>query len=379
MYKIFTKYRQRNLGDEDNFGLLRGDWMKGATLTEIAKHAKVSLPLVSRFMSGDPTLRISEEKRQRIIEAQKRLGGVKRTRKRIARTIISPFSRKWSIDHVYEVVMHLPFMRGFERKMKEKGFHLHFTLFHPEEKLRLFEELILSPSCDGFLLLADVVDEQLAELIRESRFPHIAVDPWVADYGVNTVVQNDRSGLRQIIKHLKSLGHKRIGYLGPRRPRYSRFVAALAEERIPIDESLSYLRDIKRPPTGEAPIFDSEKWKDYGYEGFNEWIRDGVRATALVCGNDMIAFGVIEAMKEHGLEPAKDISIVGYDNVEVRGSNPSKNPILTTIDNPITEVGERAAELLFYQIFNRSDQIIQELLPVRLIVRKTTGKNPFEE
>ncbi len=345
-----------------------------ATLTEIAKRAKVSLPLVSRFVNGDPTLRITEERRQRILEAQRQLGGIKRSRKRLAHSIIAPFNRRWSIEHVYEVVMHLPFMRGFEKQMAKRKFRLNFTLFSPEEKLKVFEELIESPSCDGFLLLADVVDDELADLLRRTGFPHIGVDPWVADYGVSTVLQNDRQGIRQAIKLLKRLGHRRIGYIGPRRPRYPVFVSALAKEGLEIDESYSSVFEVRRPPTGEAPLFDSEEWIEYGQDAFSEWFERGAKATALMCGNDMMAFGVIEGMRERGLEPGRDISVVGYDNVEERGSKPVSEPILTTIDNPITETGERAAEILLDQIFHNQRQIIQEWLPVRLIERKTTGK-----
>ena len=350
-----------------------------ATLTEIAKHAKVSLPLVSRFVNGDPTLRITEEKRKRILDAQKALGGIKRSNKRIARSIVAPFSKLWSIERVYEVVMHLPFMEGFEKQMRKKKFRLNFTLFAPEEKIKVFEELIESPACDGFLLLANVVDEELADLLLKTRFPHIGVDRFVTNFGLNTVLQNDRDGLRKIIQLLKALGHKRIGYIGPRSPRYPVFVAAMAEEALPIDESISHIIKIKYSPTGETPIFDSDEWKEYGKQAFSDWFAKRTNATALVCGNDMIAFGVIEAMRERGLVPGRDISVVGYDNVEERGSKPTDNPILTTIDNPIIETGERAAEVLFNQILHNQRQITQEWLPVKLIERKTTGKNPFSE
>jgi LacI family transcriptional regulator len=133
--------------------------------------------------------------------------------------------------------------------------------------------------------------------------------------------------------------------------------------------------EVSWPPV-DPGAWTSRVWTDLARKAFGRWLEANPSATAVICHNDMGAFGALEAMKRRGLKPGKDLSIVGYDNVEERGPVPAETPILTTVDNPTDRIGRRCAEVLLNQMIHDQRQIVHEHIPVCLVVRRTTGPVP---
>jgi DNA-binding LacI/PurR family transcriptional regulator len=196
---------------------------------------------------------------------------------------------------------------------------------------------------------------------------------------VNTVRVHTADGARRAVEHLYQLGHRNIGFVGPRNSyRYPLSVAALAAQRLPLDDEMNCWIDY--PPAEPT----SHRWREAAVEPFRQWLgRRGpggsLPATALICTNDAAALGVLSVMREHGFEPGKDLSLVGFDNLEVRGVSPAETPVLTTVDNPTDIIGNRAAELLLNQIVHGQTQIVHERIPAELIVRQSTGPCPANQ
>jgi len=353
------------------------------SLTEIANHAGVSVALVSRFYNQDKSLRISDEKRKAILDATKKLGGVPASRaarslqRGLTHNISVPINEKIAVHGVGSVfgrdagdrVMGGLCLAALAEALREKDFRLSMNLFNPGDgECATMESLDPEGYCDGLVLVEGVTDKPLAEALLANHIPHVCTDPQTEVLGINTVTAHRLSGLRQAIAHLYELGHRRIGFLGSRKLRLPLFVAALLERDLPFDDSFNCIT-----PNYSSLRLDYKVWLDGAAKLLSQWLSRATPVTALVCQNDHLALKAIEVIRQHGMEPGRDISVVGYDNIEERSVGFASKPILTSIDNPVDMVGKRCAEMLLRQILDKQQNILHEYVPMKLIVRRTTG------
>jgi LacI family transcriptional regulator len=355
-----------------------------ATITEIARQAGVSVPAVSRLFKGDKTLRISKKTHDQIMAVKARLGGVKRrgaARQAMTYNIAVPANQIFE-DHWAKTSLMTPpqlfnpekyladnkFLLNLKSYLEDHKFLLSFNFFDPKAQFAFFENLVNSASyCDGLLLLTGVVDEALARLLTDYRFPHVSPDPGAERFQVNTVCQHELDGIRQLVQHLRDLGHQRIGYLGPKAFRYPFFLNVMATKGLDDAMFLSF-----------TPVFDflkgQEDWYHIGHDAFAHYLRDPhPEVTAFVCHNDWTALGAAQAMTERGLVPGREISLVGYDDLEAEMPARFPSPMLTTVASNWEQVGRRCGELLLNQIIHKQTQIVHERLPVKLVVRQSSG------
>ena len=352
-----------------------------ATVTEIARKAGVSIGLVSRLLRDDKTLRISEERRRHVLRITEQLGGVRAHRAArslatgLAHNFVVPVSRQRNLDPVQRDLPSTPFTRSLEKTLAAKGFRLSFVLYDEQEKLEKIRELADSPDyCDGILLCSPVIiDEAVARLLLERRVPHVANTTHAETYGVNTVVPHSVGGLRRAIAHLRQFGHHQIGHFGPvgekRRGRYPLFAAAM------IEADLELAGDRNCPVPYRVANRSDEDWRKEAQSAFAQWL-DSAAATALICQYDTLALAALDVLRARGLQPGRDVSIVGYGNAEESEPFKADRPILTTINNRSAQVGRRCAELLMNQVLHKQTDIVHESIPVELIVRETTGPCP---
>lgn len=347
-----------------------------ATMSQIAREVDVSVGVVSRLLRNDPTLRISEERRQQIMEVNERLGGVqprKENKRALTQCILAPISRLFAGTPTMGYLTGMPRYRHFEQALKPRGFHLHYSFFDEGEDVSYFHDMMEPDApCDGLLLLSGLINEEIAERLRSRRFPHIVDDHRASRLQVNTVAANSAEGIQQAVERLTALGHQRIAFVGePQSTRYSLTVAALARHGLSLDEDRHCWLD--RPPANQEP----SAWRDCTARQFAEWLeRQQPLPTAIVCQNDYTAFGAMDTMRERGLEPGIDLSIIGHDNIEVRGPKPATSRVLSTIDNPDDLIGVRMADLLVNQIQHSQTQIVQEQIPAAFIERVSIGPAP---
>lgn len=345
-----------------------------ATITEIAKKAKVSKGLVSRLLRDDPTLKVAPATRDRVMQVKRELGGLRvRARRggKLANNVVMPVNFVWAHSRGLQDMFDGTFYHDLDQTLQGNGFRLSISFFQPDRPCQEIEKIIATPNyCDGLVLPTGFVDERLAEMLLSRGYPHASYDPVAERLGLNTVYGYPQSGFRQAVRHLRKFGHERIGYVAFRRLRYLEFLGVIAEEGFPtIDSDLCEVSH-----EGHDANFGCVR--EHARQAFGPWWNsfDGQdRPTAVMCANDYVALGVVDAMQDMGLVAGKDLSVVGYDNMEQRGPAKSDNPILTTIDNPLDVVGRRLAESLLNQILGRQREIVHEHLSMDLVVRSSTG------
>jgi LacI family transcriptional regulator, galactose operon repressor len=220
----------------------------------------------------------------------------------------------------------------------------------------------LSDSTDGALLiLPEASGPELKRAVPDG-YPLAVVDPRLPlEDGIPWVTSANRRGAYHAIEHLVALGHQRIGVIsGP--PGYAAAVEraagsrqALADAGMTADPSLWVEADFEIGP-GAAATTQLLDLPD--------------PPTAIFAGNDPIACGALRAAYERGLRVPDDLSIVGFDDLPLAVS---ATPALTTIRQPMAEIGRAGVGLIVRQLSSGSCGGPQLELPTRLIVRESTG------
>jgi DNA-binding LacI/PurR family transcriptional regulator len=285
------------------------------------------------------------------------------TEKKLAYNFVIPTSRMF-VSARNEDMSYMPLYTSIEQVLQTEGFRLSVVYFEEHRQEAVLEDLMRSPGyCDGLVLLTGIVDEKLAAKLVDNTIAHVCIDSRGERLGLNTVCENSVDGIRQALAHLRRLGHTDIAFMGAvHGSRHAFFRAAMAEAEI--------------SPAEPVHIDDSSQWfsQEAACRTFGEWLDNKGPATAIICQTDKMALGAIDAMKQRHLSAGREISIVGYDNIEEKDDRFKGEPVLSTIDNSLPIVGRRCGELLLNQVLRGQRQIVHEYLPVvKLIVRQTTG------
>ncbi|MDA0159858.1 substrate-binding domain-containing protein [Solirubrobacter ginsenosidimutans] len=230
-------------------------------------------------------------------------------------------------------------------------------------ELELLEEL--AASTDGAILILPEASGAELERAVPNGYPLAVVDPRVpVGDRIPSVAAAYRRGAYHAIEHLLALGHRRIGVIsGP--PGYAASVEraagcreALADAGLTLDPDLWVEADFEIGPgaAGAAQLLD---------------VADP--PTAIFGCNDPIACGALRAARERGLRVPEDVSIVGFDDFPLAAAT---TPALTTIRQPMAEIGRAGVGLIVRQLGGRQSRGPQLELPTRLIVRESTGPAP---
>ncbi|MBP6016890.1 MAG: LacI family DNA-binding transcriptional regulator [Candidatus Promineofilum sp.] len=334
--------------------------MAAVTIRDVAREAGVGIGTVSRVLNDSPM--VSEETRHKVKTAITALdyspSSVARRLSRgrsMAVAVIAPFFTRRS---------YVERLQGIEHVLSAGGYDL--ILYNVETVGRRDECLRALPRgerLDGFLILSLAPQDAEVERLLELEAPTVLIDAYHPD--LPTVTIDDRVGARIAVQHLINLGHKRIAYVGeylddnpfnfrPVVDRFRGYREALADAGIPFD-----------------PRYHCQGF--YGWSEArrmtHELIQQPNPPTAIFAYSDTMAFGVLEAAQEAALAVPDELSVVGFDDVEI-----AQYFRLTTIHQPLYESGARGAGLLLENMdsdFSRPAEHI--VLPTELVARQTTA------
>ncbi len=330
-----------------------------ATIYQVSELANVSVATVSRVMNSNA--RVSDKTRDRVLAAMKELGYRPNS---IAQSLAS--NRSNCIGLLVSEICG-PFfgqmMSGVETELRNAGKHVIITTGYSEEdKEKDGIEFLISRNCDAIILHVEAVsDEYLIELSK-GKTPIIIVSRYVAELAEKCISLNNELGGYLATKSLLDNGHKEIAYVaGPQyKPdasdRLSGHKRALSEKNISFNEDLVFFAEFK---------------EEGGIKGLRHFIKQGEQFSALVCANDEMASGAMTYAREHNLHLPNDLSVIGFDNVVFA---PHLYPKLTTMNNPVNEMGKMAAKLALKNVYQREELHIQHLFEPSLIMRDSVAK-----
>jgi LacI family transcriptional regulator len=238
---------------------------------------------------------------------------------------------------------------GVEEFLVEEGY-LYFTASHrgKPELLEEYASLLMDRSVEGFILM---------------KLPVVAVAGHRRIKGVTNVVLDQRRAAELALHHLYDLGHRKIAFI--RGGSHS----ADADERWQCLMEVARELKIALPPELAVQIQLRVSTPELGYGPAHELLSRGGEFTSIVCYNDEAAFGAIRACKDHGLRVPEDVSVVGFDDIR---SAAFFNPSLTTIRQPLNQMGIEAARILLQRI--RGQEAIPDTVSIlpELVIREST-------
>ncbi|MFI6347482.1 LacI family DNA-binding transcriptional regulator [Streptomyces sp. NPDC050560] len=212
---------------------------------------------------------------------------------------------------------------------------------------------------DGAVLVTPTVSTE------EIGSPVVAVDPHVGADTAPTVEADNLHGARLAVEHLLALGHRRIGFLGrpPRdlesgRQRERGYREALRDAGIPHDPALVRAAGYEESESADAA---------------RHLLQLPDRPTAVFAANDVTAIATIDVATTLGLHVPDDLSVIGFDNVP---ESTATHPALTTIEQPLQLMGQRAVEMLLTLLEGHTPDPLRTRLPTRLVPRASTAPPP---
>jgi DNA-binding LacI/PurR family transcriptional regulator len=227
---------------------------------------------------------------------------------------------------------------------------------------------------DGFVAVGLAEDHPEVEQIRRAGLPMVLVDG-VALPEHGSIESNDEVGARAAARHLLTLGHRDFVVVGVEPPN----VPDLLEYSPGPTETVASRRlagyrqglALGGVTLGDERIVVGTASFDGGVATFRRIWEDGLRPTAILAMSDVMAIGVLWAAREVDLRVPEDLSIVGFDDLDVA---PHANPPLTTVHQPIRQKGEESARLLLRMIDHPDlERPEHKVLETRLIIRGSTG------
>jgi LacI family transcriptional regulator, galactose operon repressor len=330
------------------------------TIKDVARRSGVSAMTVSRVINR--SARVNPDTRQRVEQAIVDLGYVP---SRLARGLTA--QRTGTLALIVPDVAN-PFftliVRGAEDVARRGGYRI--ILCDTRADLAIEREVIeemIAHRVDG-VVIAPVSDRSRSHLRRLEKYgvPFVLVDRTVPGTDSDVVLGDSVAGARQLVRHLISLGHRRIGLIvesdevSTARDRHRGYVEGLEAAGLPFDTSLIVRASVD--PSG-------------GFEGMRRLLERKDRPSAVFTVNNLVALGAIEAVRAEGLEVPDDVALVCFDDIEYASR---MYPFLTVMAQPAETLGTLGTQLLLDRVEGRApDQARVVVLPAEFVVRKSCG------
>jgi LacI family repressor for deo operon, udp, cdd, tsx, nupC, and nupG len=337
---------------------------KTATIQDVARAARVSTATVSRALSNPDLL--SDRTREAVLEA------IRRTGYRVNRAARNLRMQRAGAVLVLVPNLGKPFYSGILAGLGE-GFagSDYSILITDTERNPLRDATLAGYFLDGRIDGAVCLDGGLSRsALRECDAQGVGgsivfLCEWVEGETYPVIASDNAEGARLAIRHLHGLGHRKIAHVtGPE----GNVLTAARREGMLAERTRLGL------PARPEWIIRGDFSLESGHEAAQRILAMANRPTAVFCSADMVAFGLIAGLQGGGLAVPGDISVVGFDDIEMSGFYV---PALTTIRQDRTRLGRRAAEVLLARLAGPvSEGAVEPLVPVNLVVRASTAPPP---
>lgn len=336
------------------------------TLKDLASHLDLSPATISLVLNQSPVAAgIPDETQQRVFAAARELGyrpnyiavSLRSRRTNSIGVLVPEVSDPWAAEIV----------SGIESHLLANNYHYVLTSHRRStpQVLRDDLELLTRWAVDGMILVA-------TELHEAPLLPTVVISGHTRVKGLSNVVIDHDHAARLALTHLKDLGHRRIALFrgqpgsSDTKDRARAIFEAAAKLGVEIPPELT----LQLSGEGEDEIFTPDAAYVEGYAFGKKLLGRRVSFTALFAFDDASAIGAIRAFLDAGLRVPEDVSVVGFDDIQTAAYH---NPRLTTVRQPLREMGRIAARVLLERIDTPGRQDSFVVVDPELIVRDSTG------
>ncbi|AEE97468.1 LacI family DNA-binding transcriptional regulator [Mahella australiensis] len=314
-----------------------------ATIKDVAALAQVSVGTVSRYLNG---YEVSETNKRKIDEAIRRLDFK-----------LNPVARSLKTSKSMTVAVVVPalanifsmsIIEGIERHLDQYGYSVIVCDSQSDvqkEKSKL--QFVKDKYVDGVVIMPTGSDGTHITEVLGDELPAVLMDRLVEDVKLDAVLVDNVNAVYQAVERLITLGHRRIGMItGPKdiytaKERQEGYRRVFVDYNLPIDENLIRYGDYT---------------EDTGYKLMSEFMRLDCPPTAVFVANYEMTIGAIMAVNEFGIQIPDQLSLIGFDQLEL-----SKliKPSLSVVVQPMAEIGQKAAEMLYQRMRGNCDNFPQ--------------------
>lgn len=320
------------------------------TIKDIAKEAGVSISTVSRVINGSSP--VKKQTKEKVLKAIDKLNYYPDA---LARSL-----RVGYTDTIGIIIPNIanPFfatlVRGAEDYLRSKGYSVIIcnsdNAVDQEEKLF---NILAEKKVDGILYsgIGDHIDK-----FTHINIPIVFIDRVIKDNRFSYVSSNHYKGMEDLLNYLYSTNHKKYVFISGKKEIFSAF------------ERLRAFEDFTKKYNVEYELLEGE----YTYKsGLINGKKIKKIPDVVVCSNDLIAYGVVESFKERKIKVPEDVSVTGYDDIMF---SKMFSPALTTVSQPIYEMGKVAAEIIYRLLIKKDDYMPVKLFQNQVIVRESTKR-----
>ncbi|NPV53912.1 MAG: LacI family DNA-binding transcriptional regulator [Firmicutes bacterium] len=342
---------------------------RNITIKDVARMAKVSKSTVSRVVNNQGGVKSETEKA--VWEAVRRLGYKPNiAAQRLVRGENGPGPTQEpnsvalllsSDAHFYGVHFFSELINATTNILSEKGLHFYILKINREQDPELIIRRLTEVNTLGVLKMSLAAPErEFVEGVLAREFPVVVVDHLASELEVNCVCPDYYHGAYEMTRYLIGLGHQRIGVIaGPKGEIEGSFGANALRgyQRALEDAGLDF---------DEGIIVHGDYRAVGGHDAMMKLIQMDERPTAVFVLGDEVAVGAIQAVAKSGLSIPDDISIAGFDDLEI---SEDLHPALTTVHVPKKELGNIAVNRLIAISRGDDDLPLKIILPTRVVVR----------
>lgn len=330
------------------------------TIKDVAKESGVSIATVSKVMNNSAS--ISEETSERVKKIIDRLEYHPNQRarnfaKQSTRTILfaSEFSRNSAYDnpHLFEIVI------GLQKTIAEKRYALNIMSVKKDDSPAVLGSMITQKSIDGIVLHISVVTRELEKIILENNFPHIVIGCPEFKTKLCWIDNNNMLSGEMATEYLLNRGYKKIGFIGGRSNDLGSQLRLQGYKNV-----LKQRNIVIRPEYVELGDSNIEN----GYNMMNRMMAVDERPHAIICANNYLAYGAINAAHDAGYDFPRDFGLITFD------AHPFSNitkPRMTVIDIDMYDMGKQVGETIMKKIKTPNLQIQSYAMISNLIVNGT--------
>lgn len=332
---------------------------KKPTLQDVADTAGVSTATVSRCLNQPDKVR--EEVRERINQAIQTLGYVPHG---AARALAS--RRSHAIGAIVPTIDNTIFSQAIHHLQLGLTKN-NFTLLLANHGYSLDEELrevqtLLTRGIDGIVLVGELHHPEVFEAIERHHIPYVNLWTYNPTSEYSCIGFDHIKAGSQLAQHLLDLGHRHIGIISGIQENNDRAILRLEGMKQALSQANLHIPN--------ESIVECHYSVEQASKALHQLLDQHPEITAVSCGNDILALGALYAARERGLSVPDDLSITGFDNMEMI---PFLQPALTTVNSPSRRMGQCAADYMIRQVQQDSIGIERIELSADLIIRETTG------
>ena len=333
-------------------------FFKTSRIKDVAREAGVSTATVSHVING--TKYVTDETRRRVLEAVERCEYHPNAHARLLASgrsnmlglLISDISNPF-FPEVVKSIESAAFERGYNVIL----LNTNYDPGRAAEYVRRLGELKMA----GVALMTSELDSELFHEIARRQVSVVFDSHDLAGERMSNICVNYAAGIEEAVRHLVSLGHRRIAHIAGS----MRIPSGVIRRDAFLDFMARYLPE-EPPPV----VYEGDFRLDGGRRAASEMLAAPEMPTAVVVANDMMALGAMREFRKAGLSIPGDISVVGFDDIAFAALS---EPPLTTVCSPRVEIGRRVVEALVTMIEHPEQQGFEVSLPTHLITRDSTA------